>query len=457
MRKLTHLWLIAMAGLVPALSHGQVTFTNLNSYSQDFTTLGTANATFTNNSSITGWYITGTTLQADEGQALTAACYNYGQSNAANGNINDRALGTVSETGADKYFGVRIKNSTGTTINSFGIAFTGEEWHAYTSNQPLTFDYQVSASGTITSLTTGSWTNYAPLNFVPPFLFPSPAGADGNAGIFRSVKSITLDVAVPDGGEIFLRWGKTGTNSCGLAVDDVTITPSFSPATFTSLALTAIAPASPNVGSLFNVTVQARDQFNNPFNVPGGTTAALSVGAGTGTLAGTTTGAFSTGTSSLILNGVSYSVAESGVVLTASIPAGGITPGNSSSFVVQALPSQLALVGAPAVGYAGTAFPTFTVEARRPNNTVDNTYTGTITLTQASGPGNITGTTSVAAVNGVATFAGIAPSAQGVITFSADATGLTTATTGNISYLPHHACYRLFQKCSNERQLWECR
>jgi hypothetical protein len=94
--------------------------------------------------------------------------------------------------------------------------------------------------------------------------------------------------------------------------------------------------------------------------------------------------------------------------------------------------TQLAFVGFPASGHINVPITTFTVEARRADNTVDPNFTGNITLTKASGPGTVGGTLVKAAVAGVATFNDITFNTVGSYILNANATGLTQATSSSI-------------------------
>jgi len=205
----------------------------------------------------------------------------------------------------------------------------------------------------------------------------------------------------------------------------------------TKLAITAINPASPTVNAPFSVTVQSQDASNAPANVIANTTVTLSLNTGTGILGGTLTGTILAGTSSIVISGVTYNTVETGVSLTATRTSGDVlTPGNSALFDVLAAADHLVLVNVPATGFTNTNLTTFTVEARRPDNTVDNTYTSNITIAKVSGPGNVIGTVTVAAVAGVATFNAVQIDAVGTYTINATDGILTSPTSGNIVIVP---------------------
>jgi len=88
---------------------------------------------------------------------------------------------------------------------------------------------------------------------------------------------------------------------------------------------------SPTAGVGFSVVVQAQSASNQAANVAANTGINLSLKTGTGTLSGTLTGVISAGTSQVTITGVSYSKAESGVVITASRTSGDSLPSSDSA------------------------------------------------------------------------------------------------------------------------------
>ncbi len=123
----------------------------------------------------------------------------------------------------------------------------------------------------------------------------------------------------------------------------------------------------------------------------------------------------SAGTYLLTFNNVTYNVVETGVSIKASATSGmTLTPGISAQFSVLEAATQLKFVNVPPNGMINQPIAAFMVEARRPDNSIDPTYNGEITVTKQSGPGNISGTTTKAADAGIATLM-ISPSALPVI------------------------------------------
>ncbi len=91
----------------------------------------------------------------------------------------------------------------------------------------------------------------------------------------------------------------------------------------------------------------------------------------------------------------------------------------------------------PAVGSISTNLTTFTVQALRSDNTLDTEFGGSIGVAKASGPGNISGTLTVSASSGVATFSSVQFDALGDYTIIASSGALTTVTSSTISILAY--------------------
>lgn len=152
--------------------------------------------------------------------------YNFGTVGAP-----DRAFGTIynSASGIIK-FGFRFKNNTGATINSLVISYTGEQWRTGGSSttqvaNTLAFDYLRSA--TVTDLITGTYTVFDALSFISPTLTPYATTLDGNLAANRTLISATIDVSIPDGEEIMIRWTDVDDTSLdhALGIDDLSVTP----------------------------------------------------------------------------------------------------------------------------------------------------------------------------------------------------------------------------------------
>jgi hypothetical protein len=219
---------LAYSQTIDPLVLTDISFTSLGTpYTQNFNTLsntGSSN-TWTNNSTIPGWFATPITYIASTGSSTTGGLYSFGASSGS-----ERAFGSVSSNGTGTIdYGARFVNRTGSTITSLTVNYTGEQWRngGNTTIQSLAFQYQVANAGVITSITSGTWTSFSALDFSSPIHTSTAAALDGNSTANRAAISSTLTVIVADGQEVWIRWvdvNDAGSDH-GLAVDDFSVTP----------------------------------------------------------------------------------------------------------------------------------------------------------------------------------------------------------------------------------------
>ena len=182
---------------------------------------------------------------------------------------------------------------------------------------------------------------------------------------------------------------------------------------------------SPSVNTAFEVTVTALNDDDVPAAVSDDTPITLSLATGTGALGGTLSGTILAGQTSVTLTAVTYNIAETGVSISAS--ATGLTSGTSDPFEVLDAANHLAFINVPAYGQINSVVAPFSVEARRPDNTVDLNFNGTITLSKATGPGTIAGTLILEATQGMVEFNDIEFDEAGSYTMQAASGSLTDA------------------------------
>jgi hypothetical protein len=178
------------------------------------------------------------------------------------------------------------------------------------------------------------------------------------------------------------------------------------------------------------IAVTAQDAVGNP--VPGFTgdvTVSIGTNPGTGTLSGTTTVAAVGGVASFS----TLSIDKRGAGYKLSAAATGLTGATSGTFDITAGPAaQLVFTVQPVAVSAGANIaPAVVVTGFDQLGNVATGFTGSVTMTLGTNPsaGTLTGTTSVAAVAGVATFSALKIDKAGVgYTLTASATALPTAT-----------------------------
>jgi endonuclease/exonuclease/phosphatase family metal-dependent hydrolase len=250
------------------------------SYSQNFDSLGSAAANWTNNSTLPGWYSSkgsgdSTNHLASTGSSTTGGIYSYGTSGVSN--FTDRALGSIGASSITYTYGVRFINNTAATQTNITISYLGEQWRSGNTNtsQTLSFSYAVSGSPITNAHSAAAWINLAPLSFVSP-----------NRSVFASV--VLAGVTVAPGQEIFLRWqdvDDAGFDNA-LAVDDLVVTfsagsnsPPSAPTIITqpqSQMVTAGAGVTFTVIASGNPAPAYQWQFNNT-NLPGATSSSLTL------------------------------------------------------------------------------------------------------------------------------------------------------------------------------------
>jgi len=407
--------------LLSATAYAQVNISSLPAtITQDFNSLATSGTgnTWSDNTTLLGWYSTRTVYNAGDGSSTAGALYSFGT-----GTASDRALGSIASGSTGTiFFGIRLKNNTTQTITSLQITYTGEQWRngGRTDDDSLHFSYRIGA--TVSDLTSGTWTTDDDLSFVGPIKASTASTLDGNLPANRTPKTKTLTVSIAPSQEIMLRW--TDFNSPGsdhgLAIDDITILASAAPpGPPTKLAVVSISPASPVAGQPFSVTVQAQDASNQPANVAAAT--GISLSATGSTIGGTTTGTIPAGQSSVTISGVTLSPAATGVTITATRTSGdNLTAGTSAPFTVQSstpVATKLAVVSiSPASPVAGQPF-SVTVQAQDASNQPANVVAATGISLSATGStigGTTTGT--IPAGQSSVTISGVtlSPAATGV-------------------------------------------
>lgn len=300
-------------------------------------------------------------------------------------------------------------NWTAGTVATIGRSYT------------LRFQYRVGAGGTWTDiLQSGLPTEY-------------PVGAIGTTQTFSTL----LPVAAENQPVVEVRWVYNYLSGSGsrpeLSLDEISATSASSIGTPTKFSITAISPSSPSTSSPFSVVVRSTNALGNPLFVATATSFTLSRVAGTGTLSGVLTGTIPAGASSVTLTNVNYNVAESGVVIRATRTAGDVLAfGDSNPFTILQGANQLRPVNFQNVGWANSPFPTFTVDAIRPDGTIDVTYTGPIMFTKVSGPGNVTLTSSVVPFQGTSTFDNLSADLPGTYVFQVSGPNVASNTLATV-------------------------
>lgn len=220
--------LLSVFSLVGALGsvRGQILLTDT-TYNQNFDTLSNVAGSTTNTQLPLGWALTESgggardneQYAVDTGASTTGDTYSYGAAGST-----ERAFGELRSGTLIPLFGAQFENASGNSITSVSIGFTGEEWRLGTAGRrdQLNFEFSTDA----TSLTTGTWTGVASLNFSTPDTATTGA-KNGNAAADRTALSATISsLNIADGATFWIRWNDTDAIGAddGLAVDNFGIT-----------------------------------------------------------------------------------------------------------------------------------------------------------------------------------------------------------------------------------------
>lgn len=167
-----------------------------------------------------------TSYTAGNGGGNSGDTYSFGTTGST-----ERSLGQLRSGSVVSTLGARFQNSTGGTITSLTISYTGEQWRlgglgtSRTTAQER-FDFQLSTNAT--SLTAGTYSNVDALDFIPPVTGPTLGALDGNAPANRvPIGSTISGLSIAPGADFYIRWvdvdAAPGADD-GLAIDDFALT-----------------------------------------------------------------------------------------------------------------------------------------------------------------------------------------------------------------------------------------
>lgn len=222
---------------------------------ENFDGLGTSAGTWTNDSTIPGWYaasrlpsptVTFTDYIASTGNTAAAGSLQSLGGNSVNPTT-DRALGSQNPNGSTSAisYAMQLTNATGAAIQGFNLQYAGELWRAI-SNEPadsITFDFQIFNAGAGSLDAATGWTSVSGLTFTAPWTATSTTRFDGNLEANRALLSASITgITWGQGQELWLRWtdGSTsGNRRAAVGIDDVSFTAIPEPASAAFGSLTA--------------------------------------------------------------------------------------------------------------------------------------------------------------------------------------------------------------------------
>ena len=210
----------------------------------------------------------------------------------------------------------------------------------------------------------------------------------------------------------------------------------------------SVQPSSAAAGASISpaVTVTGQDAGGNTITTfTGNVTVAIGTNAGGGTLTGTLTAAAVAGVATF--TNLSIDKAAAGYTLAAS--SGSVTPVVSSAFTITpAAAAKLSFTVQPATTAAGSAItPAVKVTALDQFDNIATSFTGNVTVAIGTNvnAGTLSGTTTIAAATGVATFSTLSIDSAGTgYTLTATAASVTDATSSTFNIIPGAATHLVF-------------
>ncbi|HUM48493.1 MAG TPA: putative metal-binding motif-containing protein, partial [Chitinophagales bacterium] len=161
-----------------------------------------------------------TTYTAGTGSSATGDTYSFGTGTNA-----DRAFGGLQSGTLVPTLGASFTNTTGNTVTSLIISYTGEQWRLGATARVDRLDFQYSLNAT--SLTTGTWVDVDALDFTAPVTAGVVGALDGNSNANRTAISNTITgLSIPNNATFYIRWNDLNASGAddGLGIDDFSVT-----------------------------------------------------------------------------------------------------------------------------------------------------------------------------------------------------------------------------------------
>lgn len=205
-------------------------------YYQNFDTLAIS-GTADKSTLPTGWDISGSSYNTDNGSTGSNGVYSYGISGSS-----ERALGMRGST--SQYMGIAFTNNTLSTITALNVNYRGEQWRRDTGSAGTIDSLEFTYSTNATALNAGNFTAVPMLNFVSPYSPAGPTALVGNAaGNYTDISGTITGLSIASGTTFWLRWesqDKTPSGGQdGLAIDSLSVALVPEPAAPTLLGLSA--------------------------------------------------------------------------------------------------------------------------------------------------------------------------------------------------------------------------
>lgn len=218
--------LLFLGVFLSLIAFGQQSISSLTApYQQNFNALGTANVTVTGgnlnlkDAALNGWYFNetasnaNTIISAGTGSSGTGDTYNFGTSGGA-----DRTLGSLVSSNLGSSYGFYFKNTTGVTVTSIKISYTGKTWRVGSANRSDRLQFQYSTGAT--SLTSGTWVDFASLDYANPG--QAVTTTFGSVQHSAVITATITGLSIANNANFFIRWTDIDASGAddGMGIDD---------------------------------------------------------------------------------------------------------------------------------------------------------------------------------------------------------------------------------------------
>jgi hypothetical protein len=174
----------------------------------------------------TGWALSetgtgaNTSYRSGSGTNTAGDTYSWGATGSS-----ERAFGTLLSGTVVPTIGASYVNNTNSQIGRLIIEYVGEQWRLGATGRLDKLDFQYSLDAT--SLTTGLWLDFDPLDFTAPVTAGTVGALDGNSAPNRTLISATITgLSIAPNATFWIRWldlNASGSDD-GLGVDDFALT-----------------------------------------------------------------------------------------------------------------------------------------------------------------------------------------------------------------------------------------
>lgn len=259
---------------------GTATTQNFNDLIQSGTSSAVTGGALSNvNASLNGWFFlegssnANTVYRGGDGSGNTGDTYSFGPASNT-----DRALGMLQSGSLTSIIGFKFTNTTGVTVTSISITYTGEVWRTSASADNLAFSYQSGSP----ALGTGTWTNVSQLAFTTP-VTGTATNIDGNTTANRTTITHTITgLSIANNASFTMRWvDASGSSSAGMGIDDfsivlnpvtssstVTAGAGSEPATISSLTTALTGSTAPQQNAVVNFDFTVTDDSSGNDTLP---------------------------------------------------------------------------------------------------------------------------------------------------------------------------------------------